>query len=483
MAPAQRHRFITDSEASLIHEKSLYILTNKGVKVEYAKALKLLQEAGAEVDHNTQMVKFPLRLIEKAMQAAPKEFTIKAASPEHDLPLPHPKGSYYTCTCVQSMKYHDPISGKFVDVTRDSFAEWCQLGEALPNVHKIAIQTPMDVPHEIADLHALNIQLQNTSKALMVLSYCPETVDYLFELMLAKAGGRKALAKRPQVQMYPTSLSPLKFKPMDMEGILKCCEYGVSIVANSLAISGATAPVTPAGTALLACAEILAMLVMAQLFKPGTEVIGSTYTTSMDMATGAALLNSAEAMLGRAAASRVMKQEWGIPTETFSFMTDSYLSDGQAALEKSLMPALLQRADSDIQYGMGRLGGATYASPVQLVIDDEIHTIIERCNAPIEVNEDTLALEEILENAPEKQFVTSMHTLKHCRENIRPSLFVSKGIDAWQSEGGKDLYERARDKYQAISRTLAPQDISDDVKAEMDRIVQHAHEHLVGKLK
>ena len=477
-----RLRFLTGNEESLMYEKCLHILSEKGVKIEYPKALDLLKKAGAEVHDKSEHVCFSRDMIEEALETVPHNFTVKGSLEKHDFSLPHPTGSFYTSTCVQTMQYHDPDSNRFVDVTQKRLAEWTRLADGLHNIHKIAIQTPMDAPHETADVHSLNIHLQNTSKPLMVLAYCPESVDFLFELMLAKAGSVEALRKRPMLLTYPTSLSPLQFKPMDMETILQSCRYGVPVVANSLAISGATAPVTVAGTALLASVEILAMLVMTQLFQPGTPVIGSVYTTSMDMATGNALLGNAESMLGRATASQFIKNCFNIPVETFSFMTDSYLSDGQAMVEKSLMPAMLDLAGSDIQYGAGRLGGATAASPIQLILDDQLFTIIEKCNADVVINEDTLALQEILDNSPEGNFVTTDHTLRYCRESIRPSLFVADSLDHWQTKGSKSLYERTVEMYKDIRTQLKPQDIPDETRRDMDSVVKKADDHLVGKL-
>ncbi len=314
----------------------------------------------------------------------------------------------------------------------------------------------------------------------MVLPYCLETVEYQFELMLAKAGSVEALRERPMLYMYPTSLSPLKFKPMDMEEMIQSCRYGVPMVVNSLGIAGGTAPMTAAGTALLAGVEILAMVVMAQLMAPGIPVIPSVYTTSMDMATGNALLNNTESMLGRAVASQFIKEAFKLPVETFSFMTDAYLSDGQALLEKSLMPALIGLAGSDIQYGAGRLGGSTYASPVQLIIDDQVAQIVKRCTAGVEISDDVLAVEEIMNIDPGGDFMSSEHTLRHCRDVIRPDLFVAPSIDDWETEGRKDLYQRAVDKYHAMKKDLTPPPLPEEIRKEMNQIVKRADERLAG---
>jgi len=471
-------KLLTTNEVTMLYEKCMYILIKKGVSVEYSKALEILDKAGTHVDFSTQMVRFPRDIIETALETAPKTFTVKGSEEKYDFELPHPTGSFYTSTCVQSMRYHDPETNRFSDVTSERLAEWAQLADALNHIDKIAIQTAMDVPQETADVHSLNILLQNASKPLMVLPYCPETIEYQFELMLAKAGSAEALRKRPMLLMYPTSLSPLKFKPIDMEQIIQSCRYGVPMVANSLGIAGGTAPMTFAGTALLAGVEILAMVVMAQLIEPGIPVIPSVYTTSMDMVTGNALLGSAESMFARAAASQFIKETFKLPVETFSFMTDAYLSDGQALLEKSLMPALIGLAGSDIQYGAGRLGGSTYASPVQLIIDDQVAQIVKRCTAGVEITDDVLAVEEIMNVDPGGDFMSSEHTLRHCRDVIRPDLFIAPSIDDWETEGRKDLYQRAVEKYHAMKKDLAPPELPEEVRKEMNKIVKRADERL-----
>ena len=481
MSIAPRLRFLTSKDEDLIHEKCLHILANRGVNIDYPRGLEVLKLAGADVHAETETVRFSRSQIEEALKTAPRSFTVKGSDPRHDFVLPHPEGSFYTSTCVQTMRYHDPGTDSFADVTRESLAEWTQLADVLPNIHKIAMQTPADVPNQAADVHSLNIHLQNAKKPLMVLAYCPESVEFMFELMLARAGSAEALAERPMLLTYPTSFSPLRFKAMDLETIFSSCRYGVPVVANSLAISGATAPATVAGTVLLAAVEILAMVVMCQLLRPGIPVVASVYTSSMDMATGNALLGNAESMLARAAACQFIKRTFGIPVETFSFMTDAYLSDGQALMEKSLMPALLDLAGADIQYGAGRLGGATFASPVQLVIDDELHTVIRRCNGPVEVNEESLAYQELMEVDAGGNFLTSDHTLRHCRDNIRPGLFVADSYDTWRERGSKDLYSRAVEKYNALRKQLRPPTLAEETRRDMAKVVEKASTFLANR--
>ncbi len=471
---------LTAGEVSSLYEKCVAILSGYGVKVDHGPALALLRAAGADVDLGTRMVRFPAEVIEEALRLAPRGFTAKGADARRDLPLPHPGGSFYTSSCIQSMLYLDPDTGTFRDNTEERFAEWCRLIEALPNIDACAIQTPMDVPPATADIHALNVQLQNTSKPLNVLAYCRESVPYLFELMLVRAGSEAALRERPLLWFDPTSLSPLVYKDMDLDTIILCCKHGVPVAPCSLVLGGGTGPITPAGAALLVGVEVLAMIVMTQLLAPGHPVLASGYNSTLDMATGNANIGSVETGLAQAAAAQFMKEAFGVPVLMASLWTDSYVSDGQTVMAKSVNGALCAMAGADVSYGAGRLGGSTLASPVQLVIDDRVTAVLRRYVAGVEVSDETLAVEAILAAGAGGHYLKQRHTLAHCREAVRPDLFVADPLDVWQAAGGKDLYERAVEKYRELRGTLQPLDLPDDVKRDMDAVVRRADQHLAG---
>jgi trimethylamine--corrinoid protein Co-methyltransferase len=480
MANTLRVHPLTSDDIATIREKAVRILSEHGVKVDYEKALKRFAEAGANVDMETRMVRFPKDTIEAAIASVPKSVTVKGGHEKHDFTVPDPSGKFYSTTCVQTMRYLDPDAGDYVENTHERFAQWCQLVEKLPNINVCAIQTPMDAPPETADVHALNVQLQNTSKPLMLLAYCYESVPYLFDLMLARAGSVEALRERPLLLINPTSLSPLVYKDMDMAQLLGAAEYNIPVAANSLPVLGATSPGTIAGTVLLETVELLAFLVMSQLLKPGLPFIATVFNTTMDLGTGNALLASSETILTRAACSQFFKEGIGVPVETFSLMADSYVPDGQTAAEKVLQPTILSMAGADILYGAGRLGGSTLASPVQLVIDDRLLAVVQRTVSGVQVDEETLAEQEIVEAGPGGHYLRRKHTLRHCREMIRPDLFVPEVLDNWMNAGRKDLQTRAIELYRELRKDLAPVELPDDVKRDMDNVVKAADKALIN---
>jgi len=95
MATSLQLKVLSSEEVSSIYEKTLGILSTKGVKVNHPQALKILDKAGAVVNFDDQQVKFPKDVIEWALQTLPDQVTIASADGNNDMILPHPSGVLY----------------------------------------------------------------------------------------------------------------------------------------------------------------------------------------------------------------------------------------------------------------------------------------------------------------------------------------------------------------------------------------------------
>ena len=73
---------ISSDQVETIHQASLEILRDIGLRVENPTALKLLTDLRAEVDHDKAHVRFDPALIEETLQDLPSEFTLHARNPE-----------------------------------------------------------------------------------------------------------------------------------------------------------------------------------------------------------------------------------------------------------------------------------------------------------------------------------------------------------------------------------------------------------------
>ena len=472
-----RLELFTAEEVGNMYGKCLHLLSTKGVKIAHQEALKILANAGAQVNFDDERVKFSKDIIEEALRTVPHSVKLAGRSEENDFTLPEPGGLFYTHTASGCPNYAEPDN--YHPTTLADVAEWAQLASVLDEITITSFLSAQDVPEATADIHGLRTVLENTSKHIIVQPYSAEAIKYLLELSLAVAGSKEALKKRPVISSFACTLPPFVFDTVHTEVVLQASRLGVPIYANPLANAGATSPITIPGMILQSSTEILGQLVMSQLFQAGTPVIARPVSLALDMSTGRILLSSIESSLGGAAVVQFVKEAFHIPAYTHGFGTDSYIVDGQAMLDKLLMGLLVDLAGGDILTGAGQIDVAIAASPVQLIIDNELAKILKRVRSGIKIDDDTLAWKEILGIEPGGHYLELTHTLRHCREALRSELPVTQPRDNWIAGGSRDLHARMVEEYKELKKKLQPQPLSEEVKKELNRIVKQADEHLV----
>ena len=66
---------LSNDECAELHERSLKLLYETGVRVVSDRARQFLRRAGAQVDEAADRVRFPRPLIEESLRLAPRKFT------------------------------------------------------------------------------------------------------------------------------------------------------------------------------------------------------------------------------------------------------------------------------------------------------------------------------------------------------------------------------------------------------------------------
>ena len=482
MANSFELKVLTQEEIGTIRDKCLEFLSTKGVKVAHPEVLKILDREGAQVSFDDQNVRFPKDIIETTLRYAPKSFSLwgrRNYSEYYEMAIPHPDGLFYTATNTGAVTYHDIDSNTFRDVTVADTVEWAQLMEVSDGIDICAFPTIGDVPGEVADIHALKIYFENTAKHVWIQPHSAESMEYLLELSIVVAGSKENLKKRSIVSACSNSVTPFEFVPMEMNTLLQCSRHGVPLYLCGLPSTGATSPITIAGTVLLSAIENLAQVVMSQLIEPGTPVFCGHHRLTLDMATGRSLLTSVEAILGEMASAHFIEEAFQIPTFAWGYGTDSHIPDEQSMIDGTLIGQLVALAGTDVLEGAGGLDACLTINPVQLIIDNILAGIFKRIKAGVKVDGDTLAWEDVWDTAPGSNFLERSHTLTHCREALRPDLFARDPRAIWVADGGKDMYIRALEKYKELKKGIRPQQLPEDVRKEMHQILKQAEKRLV----
>jgi trimethylamine:corrinoid methyltransferase-like protein len=439
-----RVTFFNQDQLELMKTRAFELLDQRGVKMDHPEVLQFLRKAGANVDVDTKVVRFPKSFLEALLRQVPERITLAGRIEQDNLEIPCPDGTFCTRTNTGGQSWIELESGKYRPVTAVDVATWARLADRLEYIDFCAFPVPGDVPAATVDVHALSLMLQNTEKHIWVQPYTHESVEYLIELAKVAAGGSDALKANPLVSFITCSLTPLEFKAMDLEIILQCARSGIPLHACSLPGAGATAPVTMPGVVLLSAAEILAMVAVAQVVQPGTPIIATPLIFSTDMMSGRSLQASVESIQGAALAIQFIKTAFELPTH------------GAA----------------------GQLEVATTISPVQLAIDNEVLGMVKRMISKIDFDDETMAWQELLNAEPGSQFLSNEHTFRHCRDGLVPQNFIRMTRDGWNTKGGNDLNVRVTEFCKHILEKAGPAALPQNMAQELDTIVARADSKL-----
>jgi trimethylamine--corrinoid protein Co-methyltransferase len=129
---------------------------------------------------------------------------------------------------------------------------------------------------------------------------------------------------------------------------------------------------------------------------------------------------------------------------------------------------------------MGMLESGVTWSHEQLLIDNDIVKMVKRTIQGIDVNNETMAVELIKQAHEIKDFLHQRHTIAHMREASKPDLMDRNTRSAWETKGGKDMTQLAREKARKIIQTHQPEPLPDGVKKTLHEMVENARIELVS---
>lgn len=448
---------LSDEEKEQIHLTSLALLEEVGLSIEDSEALDFLEGAGADVDRPTQRVRFPAGLVDAALERAPAEVKLYGRETSEDVHLR--AGNVYYSTSGYAVRLYDPRTGRCGEMNRTGLEWITELADGLDHVDIHAVLgTPYDVPSQTNDRYQLAIALTKNRKHIWNTAYGKDGVQDAVNMASAVRGSRQALCDFPLFTLDLTTLSPLQLDGRQASTMIEGARQGIPIGISPGPIGGATGPVTLAGTLTQAHAEFLGALVLCQVVQPGTPVIYTQWTRSLDMASGGVTMGGPEFSLLRVATAE-MARYCDLPSRGGGLMADSKTPDAQMGTEKLLNCLMASLAGLNVVAGVGQTDFINTVRPEQMFIDNEIIGIVKTMCRGIEVNQDTIARDTISEVGPGGNYLSAEHTLTHFREELWfPRLWDRKTWSVWEEEGAKDVGARAAERVASSSHQVPPLD-------------------------
>lgn len=463
---------LTEADLDRIHEAAVAVLQDPGARIMSQEARDLLVANGATLEGD-DLVRIPAELVERALESAPKRITIFDRSGEPTMELG--AGNVYVGAGVTNLNYLNPRNFEVEEFTLEATAESTLLADALPNLDFVAtpgVTRPSDdLPLSIVNQFEFLEMVTNTTKPLMVLIAGGPELSDIYDMAELVAGGADALREKPFVVPYLNSVSPLLFNPETLDKLFVAADRGLPVCCQAAPQVGATGPVTIAGTLTVAAAETLVGLVLSQLRRPGTPFISGTVPFLMDMRNGSVTAGGPDGVRFMIAMGQLCRR-WGLSSVGMSFGGDSKDADEQAALEAGFYGFGTVLGGVDLVFDAGCVEGGLLFSPELLVISDELVGMTRKAVEPLEVNDDTIALDVIRAVGPGNTFLGADHTLAHFRELWLPQILSWEGRRDWEAAGSKTLRERARQRAFQIWESHRVSPLPDDVLAGMREIIE-----------
>jgi trimethylamine--corrinoid protein Co-methyltransferase len=463
---------LDESEVRQIHEATLDVIENVGVKFHSQKALDVLEANGAAVDRESTVAKIPAAVVERAMSTVPHEYVLGARNPEYDLPL---DGEHvYISSDGCGVFARDAKTGEVRSSVKQDLADTARVVQALDNVSATsAVVSAQDMPPETRVLHEFDACVRNSEKHNIVVSIKEDwEARSLIRMAEAMAGGSDELRRRPMFTTIICTVSPLHQERFGMDLALTLAEAGIPVSFYPMPILGATGPITIAGSAVVNNAEFLSGAVLVQLAHPGAPVMHGGGPTAMYMNSGAYASNSPEALLLRACQGH-MADFYGVPAWYGAGATTAKEPGIQSAYENALAMFMAYANGADVTFGTGLLDGSRILCLENMVVDDEIIGMVKRILTGIEVSSETLAVDLIKKMGFSGNYLSDNHTRAHVRELWQARLGETGSYDGWKNAGAKSTTEKARQRVAEILAAPAPE-FPADLGAEFDAIIAAA---------
>lgn len=283
----------SDDELYDIHCGTLEVLEKTGIKVESKEALEIFAAGGASVDFETHVVKIPAYIVEDAIHSAPNTVLLAGRDPKHDIVLGGKRVHFINFG--EGVSIIDPYTKEYRKTTKQDVADITRFCDAMDEMDAVLRPVaPQDVPAQASVVHNAEVIFNNTTKHVFIGTEGGENFKKVLKMAAVVVGGEDKLRERPIFSCNVCPTSPLQLVGHCTEVIIEGARAGIAVNLLSMAMAGATSPITLAGSLVTHNAEVLSGIVLSQLTCKGAPVIYGSSTTIMDLRFATAPVGSPE---------------------------------------------------------------------------------------------------------------------------------------------------------------------------------------------
>ena len=447
------------------------ILEEIGIDFLHEEAKTILKAAGCDVVPGLDTVRMDRNFVMEKVALAPSEFEIVPRNPARSIAI---GGDNMVFANVASPPNVMDLDRGRRTGTRDAYQDLIKLSHYFNCIHLVSGYPvePVDIHASIRHLDCLYDKLTMTDKVAHTYALGAGRVEDAME-MVRIAGGHShdAFDETPRIYTNINSSSPLKHDTPMLDGAMRLARRGQMVIVTPFTLAGAMAPITLAGALAQQTAECLAAVALLQCVKPGTPVVAGSFTSNVDMRTGAPAFGTPEYMRATQISGQLARF-YGLPLRA-SNACAANPPDAQAAWESafSLWACVTGKANV-VLHGAGWLEGGLCASYEKFVMDCEMLQHAMAYLEPIATTEEDLAVEAVREVGPHNHFFGATHTQSRYKTAFyAPFLSDWQNNEAWREAGAVETPERANRVWKAILEEFEAPPMDDAIREELAEFV------------
>jgi trimethylamine--corrinoid protein Co-methyltransferase len=471
---------LSKDEIETIHSATLELLENVGIKIDCEDTRKLLQEFGAQLDQNSDFVKFPESLVKEQLKKVPNSFTLHGPDGSYSIEIN--RDNIYFLPIGAPVKMYDPTKKKGVrkSLLEDTIKQM-QIVDQSEHLSCSQIDFwPGDVKYTTIHTVCMYNWAKNLRKPYGHGVYGKVVSQDSINMASIIVGGYDELKKKPRLFGIFNPTSPLHLPKIMTNGLAIFTKYKQPTIIAPEALGGTSAPVTLAGLLTQTNTEILAGIILAQIYNPNSPVFYGSVSHTTDMRSGNSAIGAIETGLITTGVAQLAKF-YDIPSRAVAGVTDSKCFDLQNGFER--FQTLMFAAQAGINFiTCAGTYEATLAGSLELTtIDNELAGMVKRAFEGVEVNEETIGLNVIKKVAINTQKGVNFLGEKHTRKFMKDELYIPKLVDrnrraTWLKKGARDIMTTAAIKVNEILKSFTEYELSSDIEAELKIYMKNVEE-------
>jgi trimethylamine--corrinoid protein Co-methyltransferase len=163
--------------------------------------------------------------------------------------------------------------------------------------------------------------------------------------------------------------------------------------------------------------------------------------------------------------------------------TDTKCLELQSGIEAALSIHMAMLSGANFVHDNGYTESGMTGDIYQTILDDEIIGMSRLIAGGLEVNEETMAVEQICNVGPGGHYLYEDHTMKWFRKHYQPTLMDRNSYEDWDAQGRTTMKDRVLKKgrdimenYEGPSKRVPP-----EAKKDIEKILEEAEERVRSK--